>query len=356
MFSKQRGFPGIFFWVLAVGLCSGISGCNLPASNVEPTTDATVFAVTAEAVMTQLAGTALSTVNLTQTQPAVTPTAVIITTTPRPGSTIIPTLLTEITVQTPCDLAAAGIPLDVTIPDDSRMLPGESFTKTWRLVNRGTCAWTRDYALVWFSGELMGASRQQQIPGRVNPGETVDVSLDMVAPREPGLFTSYWMLRNANSDLFGIGPGGNSPFWVRIQVVAVSTLTPTITVTPTVTPVTQAGGTVELSVNQTYDLDHGQSEAGELADLILEQLEEALSYSLRPINNARVSFFGSEPPGLNDCRSASLDDLPIVLEEEGMGGYYCYRTNQGLPGRFRLTSMPTVDQGLVFEFITWFIP
>lgn len=354
MFSKRRGFPGIFFWIFTVGLLAGISGCNLPASNVEPTTDATVFAVTAEAVMTQLAATALSTVNLTQ--PAVTPTAVIITTTPRPDGTPTQTLLVEGTLQTPCDLAAAGIPLDVTIPDDSRMLPGESFTKTWRLVNRGTCAWNRNYALVWFSGELMSALRQQPIPGRVNPGETVDVSLDMVAPRDPGLFTGYWMLRNANGDLFGIGPGGNSPFWVRIQVVAVSTLTPTITVTPTVTPITQASGTVELQVNQTFDLDNGQPDAGELADLIFEQVEADLSYSLRPINNARVSFFGSESPDMNDCRSASLDDVPISLEEEDAGGYYCYRTNQGLPGRFRFITMPTVDQGLVIEYTTWFIP
>ena len=143
-----------------------------------------------------------------------------------------------------CNRVAAGVPFDVTIPDDTIMQPGQSFTKTWRLVNNGTCKWTRLYAVVFFSGNPMGAHQTNYLNAEVLPGQSIDVSVEFIAPFEPGMYQSNWMLQSQAGELFGLGPNGDAPFWVRIHVVGPPTSTPTITplptgsetVTPTFTP------------------------------------------------------------------------------------------------------------------------
>jgi len=132
-----------------------------------------------------------------------------------------------------CNRVAAGVPFDVTIPDDTIMQPGQSFTKTWRLVNNGTCKWTRLYAVVFFSGNPMGAHQTNYLNAEVLPGQSIDVSVEFIAPFEPGMYQSNWMLQSQAGELFGLGPNGDAPFWVRIQVVGPPTSTPTITPLPT---------------------------------------------------------------------------------------------------------------------------
>jgi hypothetical protein len=114
---------------------------------------------------------------------------------------------------------AAGVPFDVTIPDDTVMQPGQSFTKTWRLVNNGTCKWTRLYAVVFFSGNPMEAHQTNYLNAEVLPGQSIDVSVEFIAPFESGTYQSNWMLQSQAGELFGLGPNGDAPFWVRIQVV-----------------------------------------------------------------------------------------------------------------------------------------
>jgi len=131
-----------------------------------------------------------------------------------------------------CDLAAAGVPIDISIPDDTPLLPGQPFTKVWRLQNVGGCTWTREYTVALFSGEGMGAQAILPVPGDVPPGQTVEISVDMVAPQMPGKHQGNWKLRNPSNNWFGIGPNGSAPFWVRIVVkqpppTAILTIPPT---------------------------------------------------------------------------------------------------------------------------------
>ena len=107
---------------------------------------------------------------------------------------------------------------DVTIPDGSRIDPGDSFSKIWRLRNKGNCTWTRDYDLTFYSGDRMSGYYVVPLRGEVEPGEIVDLSVELVAPRSVGTYSGYWMLRNAEADVFGIGEGGNTPFWVKILI------------------------------------------------------------------------------------------------------------------------------------------
>ncbi|HMV28995.1 MAG TPA: NBR1-Ig-like domain-containing protein, partial [Anaerolineales bacterium] len=72
---------------------------------------------------------------------------------------------------------------DVTIPDGTSFAPNTAFKKTWRLKNIGTCAWnSNDVSLIFDSGEKMGAPASLALPTTVNPGQTVDITVDMTSP------------------------------------------------------------------------------------------------------------------------------------------------------------------------------
>ena len=115
-----------------------------------------------------------------------------------------------------CDWA--GFVADVTVPDGTFYAPGTTFTKTWRLKNIGYCPWNVSYALVFDSGEKMGAPTVVNFPKNVSPGETVDLSVDMTAPSSAGHYRSYWKLRNDKNVIFGIGYYANRAFWAEINV------------------------------------------------------------------------------------------------------------------------------------------
>ncbi len=107
---------------------------------------------------------------------------------------------------------------DVTVPDGTTFAPGTTFKKTWRIKNIGTCTWTTSYALVFESGERMGAPASLNLPSSVAPGQTVDISVDMIAPSAAGHYIGYWKFKNAAGVLFGIGSTANKSFWVEINV------------------------------------------------------------------------------------------------------------------------------------------
>jgi hypothetical protein len=92
---------------------------------------------------------------------------------------------------------------DVTVPDGTTFAAGESFTKTWRMSNSGTCTWTTGYSLYFFGGNQMGAPTAIGVTQSVAPGDMLDISLDMVAPDTPGEHTGHWKLTNTNVSFFG---------------------------------------------------------------------------------------------------------------------------------------------------------
>ncbi|UCC65012.1 MAG: hypothetical protein JSV36_08235, partial [Anaerolineae bacterium] len=114
----------------------------------------------------------------------------------------------------------------MTVPDNAGFLPGQSFVKTWRLLNSGTCTWTADYALVLVSGNSMGGPGIVPLPGSVAPGSTVDLSVSLTAPPAPGTYRGYWQLRSAEGRLFGVTGGMGPAFWVQIVVNPTATPTP----------------------------------------------------------------------------------------------------------------------------------
>ena len=145
-----------------------------------------------------------------------TPTATLVP----PTNTAIPPTNTPIPpthTPIPCDIAK--FVQDVTIPDGTTLKAGEAFTKTWRLTNVGTCSWTTEYDLVFVSGNSMSASAVVDLPRKVAPGESIDLSVSMVAPGTAGDYTGFWMLRNPGGGRFGVGKDATLSFWVKIKTV-----------------------------------------------------------------------------------------------------------------------------------------
>ena len=163
-------------------------------------------------MMTQIAGQ-----NVTATPgglPSSTPQAptLIPSATPQPSATVV--VLPSATATTVCD--QGGFVADVSIPDGTAMTVGTQFNKTWRLKNTGSCTWTPDYAVVFEFGALMNAPAAQKIGVSVIPGQTVDITVPMRAPGEPGSYRGYWKLRNAAGVIFGLGTN-NQSFYVDIK-------------------------------------------------------------------------------------------------------------------------------------------
>ncbi len=114
---------------------------------------------------------------------------------------------------------------DVTVPDNAAIAPGDSFVKTWRLQNAGTCTWTRDYALVFDSGDALGGPESTPLAEKVAPKGVVDVSVQLVAPLAKGKYQGLWKLRAPNGETFAVAET-KRPFWVKIEVTDDATPTP----------------------------------------------------------------------------------------------------------------------------------
>lgn len=311
-----------------------------------------------QTVSAGLTATAYATSVLTLTQPVrrtVTPgpEPLISLTTPANQVTgMTPAAINQTAM--PCNRASAGKPsIDVTIPDGTFLAPGEPFSKTWRVVNNGSCTWTGDYSLVWFSGDSFSSIRRQNFSADVAGGQSVDITVDMVAPDQAGIHQSNWKLSAPNGSLFGLGPAGDAPVWVRIEVEDLSTPAADSGSTPTPTVAVAMKDTVILGSNQSIDLDIGKINAGPADDLgIIANRKNASS--LMPLNGARVVIFGLQAPIEADCRVATLSNEGIVLSTIPENSYICYRTNMGLPGFGKLSNI--TNTSITLFYTTWMVP
>ncbi len=165
--------------------------------------------------------------------PEATPTGTS-TLAPTPQPVIInPTSSTSGSSSNSCD--SSEFVGDVTIPDGTKMAPGQTFNKTWLLKNNGTCNWTGDYEVIFVSGNDMNGD-DTPIDVKVSSGGQVKVSVALVAPEKEGTYTGYWKMVNEQGASFG------ASFYVQIIVSDnANTLTPTSTATGnTKTPTTAA--------------------------------------------------------------------------------------------------------------------
>lgn len=108
--------------------------------------------------------------------------------------------------------------IDETVEDGTVVGAGQNFTKSWTLENTGSCRWTKQYKLVFVSGDKMNGPDSQLLTQGANFGDQVEISVTLLAPQAEGTYRGNWMLEDENGNRFGLGRNGSDPFWVEIEV------------------------------------------------------------------------------------------------------------------------------------------
>ena len=106
---------------------------------------------------------------------------------------------------------------DITIPEGTVIGPGTRFTKIWKVKNIGTCSWTRDYNVVFADGKRMEGATFR-IPSKIKPGESFNISIDMLSPDNEGTYTGEWLFKTPEGTRFGTGSSAKEPLVVEIEV------------------------------------------------------------------------------------------------------------------------------------------
>ena len=168
-----------------------VSGCG--GSDAEATPTLSVEAIQTNAVATFSGG-------LTQTALAAP------TNTPTPTNTVTPlpvaTLTTTISGNPISSCNMMSYVNDVTIPDNTPMTPGQTFTKTWKVRNSGTCAWEAGYKFAFISGDAM-SGQTYALPQSVPPNTEMEISVAMTAPNKTGAISGNWRMSTAAGQFFG---------------------------------------------------------------------------------------------------------------------------------------------------------
>lgn len=195
-----------------------ISSCNMPQGDLSPAEKTAIINTSvAETVAAGLEGSPQPNYTESVDTTATPDPNLEITDTPEPSNTPQPDTPTPSNTPIPCNLAK--FLSDITIPDGTVFEPGETFTKTWRLKNVGSCAWTSGYDIVFSGGDAMDAPASVQLTaGTVNPEQNVDISVDLTAPSASGTYRGNWQLRDPSDVLFGVTNSSSGLFWVEIEV------------------------------------------------------------------------------------------------------------------------------------------
>ncbi|HAF61106.1 MAG TPA: hypothetical protein DCK95_02135 [Anaerolineaceae bacterium] len=137
----------------------------------------------------------------------------------------LPTFTSSTTWITSLPLAqdTASVFLGETIPDGTNFQPGQTFQKTWTLKNNGGRPWVKGFTLVKTTsnpaGENLGSPEEIPLAHEVEPGENIQISVDLIAPQQDGRYTVYYQLEDETGALVPY-----SQVWVVITVgVASST-------------------------------------------------------------------------------------------------------------------------------------
>jgi hypothetical protein len=262
-----------------------------------------------------------------QPLPPTNTVSLLMTNTPDSNHTPVPS-------NTPASATATGsVPCnrgrfidDITIPDGTEMTPGETFTKTWRLENTGSCTWNSNYDLVFDSGNALGAAAVVGFPNvTVAPDQEVNLSVGFTAPTTPGDYRSEWKLRSDTGQVFGLGSSANATFFVEISVVAPLSYT----IEMVNSHVCGTDTVITLAVENT-GTEFLQSATG-----VVTNLGTSVSKSLVPMNSPFV-----ENP--NSCAPGNVSDA-----DPGETYYFLVNVGAAVSGdRFQVTTSFCTEDGL----------
>jgi hypothetical protein len=189
-------------YLALIVICGLILAACGPSTTTEPTPD--VAAVRTSAASTVEARYTLTAAAFTPTsQPPPTES-------PEPEATATETEASAAVITndegTPvelCDSLGYDIlTVDVNVPDNTVMSPGQDFIKTWLVRNTGTCPWGAGYVLAYAGYTDQMSGQFIALDEVIQPGQEVEVSVQFTAPDEADEYLSAWTMRNPQGVTF----------------------------------------------------------------------------------------------------------------------------------------------------------
>jgi Ig-like domain from next to BRCA1 gene len=321
---------------LVVGLALALGACNYPGPQAtEPPGDVlgTSAAQTVAADLTEVAVAS-------PPAPAPSDTPAPAADTPVPTNTQVPPSPTSGTAG--CTDKATFV-TDVTVPDNTYLDSGASFTKTWRLQNVGTCTWNTGYALVFDSGNAMGGPGSVSLPASVAPNATIDLSINLTAPTSNGNYKGNYKLRNDKGIVFGIGANADVAFWVLINVGP----------TPTAGPTVYHSGKINLQQSYSADFDTVDDTPSSGTEDIWFHAVSAAEMYLEPQNGAKFKLITTGAPSYDKCSTASLSSSPVSMDDVSIDDWLCFKTNDGRYGRAQIENISGDPKVIRLDIVTW---
>ncbi len=213
---------------LALSACSSVGNPLAPATtapqakvNPPPATVAANAAVPTTQATANPAGTAIAPRGTgTVIAPGPAATAAPAGPPAAPSATAKPNLAAT---PNPSCIYKAGFVADVTIPDGTAVPPSNQFTKIWRVRNDGTCAWgpgSGVKGLISTDTDRIATVSAVDFPISIEPGQTIEISIQMQAPDKAGRYKSEWLFASTNGGSFGVGRAGDQSLSANFVVDA----------------------------------------------------------------------------------------------------------------------------------------
>ncbi len=199
-----------------LGIFLVLSACDLPISSGPPVSSPapgaleTIIFETAVAAQTQTAEF-LPPTNTPTRRPTSTAT---LTKTPLPTPTFLFLVPTNTNVVLDLPSSGDGKPTKTPSPnehnyqgtkkcavvgqspaDGTAFKPRKAFTVRWTIKNVGTAAWRKgSYDYQYLGGDKFHDRWRYDMNFILDPGETIDLKVDMHAPKQPGSYETTWIL------------------------------------------------------------------------------------------------------------------------------------------------------------------
>ncbi len=212
----------LYFWCWALAICC--AGSSSEESNVERAVKTLQAQATRDTLSTQIAQLTLqpTIADPNQIKPSATPSLAPTQARQRLQVVVVTKVVPAPATPIPVPVKPTAVPCnwvqfiaDVSVPDGTTYAQTRPSPRP-RIKNIGSCTWTKYYDVA-FDSRASWVRRILSTFPKLKPGETVDISVDMVAPITPGEYTGNWKLVNEDGVRFGTR-NQKDPFWVKIKV------------------------------------------------------------------------------------------------------------------------------------------
>ncbi len=202
------GKSKLLIWVTALALIMACAPSLVTPSvpTMDPGSVNTFIAQTVDAASTQ---TAASMPSLTPS-PTITPTVPTETPSPTPTATVIFILSspTPLVIPTFTSISSGGGTSNenfscqvtrVSPANGTRFDPRADFDAVWTVRNNGQRNWDRNSIdILYSSGDRIHKVSGYDLDDNVRVGNSIDVGVDMQAPKDPGTYNTTWVMRRGD--------------------------------------------------------------------------------------------------------------------------------------------------------------